>query len=359
MGMAEKVLREASAERMDLSLVIPCFNEAAGIGATAHCILEHLAAGHPELRYELVLVNDGSNDGTTEVLDELTAAHAPIRALHLPFNCGRGAAVKKGIAHSEGDWVMALDADLSYDVEHISDVLAACHANPSVDVVVISPYMKGGMTKDVPVGRLLLSRVANRLVAGVFDSTDLRLSTVTCVVRAYRGALIRNLPLHEDGKELHLEILRNLSILGANIVEIPGRLIWRGPPKKRRKTNLRLFRSATRHLLYSLLIRPTRFLGLLTLALVGIGLYEGATVLWRFAQVYEPNESFWHGVWLGLAETFHYTPHTVVIAAVSLILGAQLMTYWALLQVMNMQHEETLRHLLVLRGGQSLTRGAK
>jgi hypothetical protein len=153
-----------------------------------------------------------------------------------------------GISSSRGDYVICLDADLSYDEKHIGSILDCFEGDPKTDVVVVSPYMKGGYTKGVPWGRLMVSRLANWILAGFFEG---KLSTVTCVVRGYRGPLIRAIPLFEDGKEIHLEILRKLALYGARILEIPGRLEWkrtRKQPRERGKSNF--FISAGKHTWY-------------------------------------------------------------------------------------------------------------
>lgn len=233
--------------RGDVSIIIPCYNEAETIAGTVEAVTTHMSAALADLTYELILVNDGSTDSTRQVLEGLEGDVDQVRAIHFPANRGRGAAIKAGISASRGDHVICLDADLSYDVDHIGEILDTFEREPVADAVVVSPYMEGGTARGVPWKRLAVSRLANwvfsRLVTG-------RLSTVTCVVRGYRGDLIRSVPLVADGKELHLEIVRELGLRGANIVEIPGRLVWRRPKARRRGGgNLELLKTAGRHLL--------------------------------------------------------------------------------------------------------------
>ncbi|MDA1141115.1 MAG: hypothetical protein O3B01_21315, partial [Planctomycetota bacterium] len=133
-----------------------------------------------------------------------------------------------------GDLVITLDADLSYDVEHIGDILKTFQGNSEIDTVVVSAYMKGGRVENVPWFRLFFSRMANWLLAPSFQN---RLSTVTCLVRGYKGDLLRTLDLVSEGKELYLEILYRMEVQGANILEIPGKLKWLGG---RRKTPIKM-----------------------------------------------------------------------------------------------------------------------
>ncbi len=332
----------------DISLIVPCFNELNTIQGTVEKLIRFMKERYPTRTFELLIVDDGSSDGTTELLKTIEKNNVDLRCYYFPFNKGRGAAIKAGIANSKGRILIMLDADLSYDEEHVAAILKEFDVDPAVDVVVVSPYMKGGVVQNVPTGRLILSRMANWILAGFFEG---KLSTVTCVVRGYRGSLIRALPLLESGKELHLEILRKLSLWGANIQEIPGRLVWKSArEQKRRKTNLRMVGAATRHFLYGFMARPARLLLKASVLLLILGIYETLMMFLLFVQYYQFNgeEGFWRSVWRGLSQTFANSPHTAVIASVALIMSLQLLTLSVLLHLMKMQHDEQLKHLMFL-----------
>ncbi|MEZ4273009.1 MAG: hypothetical protein R3C68_16725 [Myxococcota bacterium] len=110
---------------------------------------------------------------------------------------------------------------------------------------------------------------------------------------------------------------------------------------------MRIVRSAKQHLFYALLVKPTQYFKYFALALLGIGLYESAMVAKVFLQVYQPKEEFWQGIWMGLSHSFGKSPHTVIIASVSLILSFQTLTFLALFQLLKLQQEETLKHILL------------
>lgn len=239
-----------------LSVIIPCFNEADGIGRTVDTIRAYMREHQADYTYEIILIDDGSSDGTGEVLKALSEQHDNVRSVGFPYNRGRGAALRAGISTSKGDYVIALDADLSYDETHIGGILKCFEEDPKTDVVVVSPYMKGGSSHGVPWGRLFVSRMANWILGGFFAG---KLKTVTCVVRGYRGALIRAIPLFEEGKEIHLEVLRKLALYGARIVETPGRLEWRREKKTGAPRGRLRFLSATwQHIRYTLFFGPSR-----------------------------------------------------------------------------------------------------
>lgn len=333
-----------------LSIIIPCYNEEATIQGTAETILAYMQETWPQYEYEIILIDDGSTDGTRDVLEKFRESHEEIETILFPFNRGRGEALKAGINSSRGFYVICLDADLSYDEKHIGNILSKFEENPSIDVVVVSPYMTGGTVQGVPFGRLLLSRLANWILAGFFSE---RLSTVTCVVRGYRGHLIRSVPMFERDKELHLEVLRKLALYGASISEIPGRLIWKEQKTQaRRKTNLNFVGSAGRHLLYGMLIKPTRMFKYLAGLLLLIGFYEWGTIVINIFEFIElsASESFWLSLWNALSKSFSNSPHTFVIGSLGLVLGLQAFSYLALLQLLKLQQEETLRHILAILG---------
>ena len=157
----------------------------------------------------------------------------------------RGAAIRAGFEALLSSHIICLDADLSYDAAHISEILDCFKQDPQTDVVVVSAYMKGGTVEGVPWVKLFISKMANWLLAGSFG-----LSTVTCCVRGYRGDLVRSMSFSEDGKEFHLEILRKLMARGANVVEIPGRLVWRDRTNERRRAERSFLRSVLGHIRY-------------------------------------------------------------------------------------------------------------
>jgi len=329
-----------------LSVVIPCYNEAAIVQSTAETVLNFVAKRNPHYTFELILVNDGSTDATKDIITRMQATHREIELISFPSNRGRGAAIKAGIAQSRGEIVILLDADLSYDVQHVDEILDCFEKDPQLDTVVISPYMKGGVVGGVPLHRLLISRMANWILSGFFSQ---KFSTVTCVVRGYRGEVIRRLPLFESGKELHLEILRKLDICDYKMIEIPGRLIWKSSKAApRRKINLNLLSAAKRHIKMGILIKPTRLLKEIAAILFLIGIFETYNILKEAIRYYEPQSDFWRSVWEALFKTFEHSPHTAVIASVCLILSFQTVSFLALLQSNTLQHEETMRHLLAL-----------
>lgn len=351
--LGENVLNK-SHSNTSVSIVIPCYNEEENIKTTLQNVHQYLSDNFSELDYEILPINDGSTDKTAEIIKNLsTEIPQIISGCGFEKNRGRGSAIKYGISISKCEYIICLDADLSYDVEHIGKILQSFNHSSSPDVIVISAYMPGGSVKGVPLMRKLLSRIANWILAGSFPG---KLHTVTCMVRGYRGELVRNTPFFEDSKELHLEMLNKLYIQGAKILEIPGNLHWKKQKEApRRKTPLKFVSSAKKHLLYGLLLKPTRIFQITTLLILALAFYETLIILDKTYINFHWSDSFFHSLWSSLATTYSHSPHTFGIAALAYVLGTQMVFFLILFQVLMMQHIE-LKQLLLLFTSKELSR---
>lgn len=249
-----------------VSVVIPMFNEAENAADTLAAV--GAALTERGWSYEIVPVNDGSTDATAETLEDLAAGDARIRPVVYRVNRGRGYALRRGFASAHGEIVAALDADLSYTVDHLTRMVDLLHEDPEADIVVASPYMPGGRVEGVPFVRLAFSRIGNVVLRAALPR---RIYTSTGVVRAYRHDVLRSLNLESDGKEIHLEILSDALALGYRVVEMPATLRAR----KKGRSKFRPRATVASHLLFSVLARPAGLFGLVGLLLLAFGLIDG------------------------------------------------------------------------------------
>ena len=253
---------------MDLSVVIPMYNEAENAEATLSRVEEALASYHGT--FEIVAVDDGSLDSTREIVSQLALKNKRIRLVSYQSNSGRGMALRKGFQASRGEIIVSIDADLSYDPAYISHFVEAFRREEDVDVILASPYMPGGDVQDVPFFRLWVSRTGNRILRFAMPN---RIYTSTGIFRAYRRKVLESLELESEGKEIHLEILSKVIALGYRVKEMPA--ILKGRKKGRSKFKFK--KTALSHLVFSFFEKPMMifgFLGLLTLGVGGfIGLY--------------------------------------------------------------------------------------
>jgi len=253
---------------MDLSIIIPMFNEAENAESTLNRVEEALASFKGT--YEIIAVNDGSLDNTVEILNKLAEKDTKLKIVSYPKNIGRGMALRKGFQKSKGEMVVSIDADLSYDPHYIIDLVGALNSDQDIDFVLASPYMPGGGVKNVPWLRLWISKLGNRILRFAMPN---RIYTSTGIFRAYRRKVIDSLELESDGKEIHLEILSKALALGYRVKESPAILTSR----KKGKSKFKFKKTAMSHLVFSAFEKPMiifGFIGFLTLAIgLLIGIY--------------------------------------------------------------------------------------
>jgi glycosyltransferase involved in cell wall biosynthesis len=107
--------------KLAFSVVVPCFNEEGAIRATIHSLRDALAG---EVNYELILIDDGSTDGTSAVMQDVAAEDGNVTVVRHESNRGYGAALKTGIRHASSDWIVITDADGTYPNEKLPELLA-------------------------------------------------------------------------------------------------------------------------------------------------------------------------------------------------------------------------------------------
>ncbi|MCX5932755.1 MAG: glycosyltransferase family 2 protein [Cyanobium sp. CZS 48M] len=190
----------------ELSVVIPLFNEEESVGPLVEQVLASLRPlGR---RFELVLVDDGSSDGTAARLGELAAATPELVAVLLRRNYGQTAAMAAGFDASHGAVIVTLDGDLQNDPADIPLLLD--RLEQGYDLVSGWRHQR----QDAAIKRLLPSKIANRLIARV---TGVRLHDYGCSLKAYRREVVADMNLYG---ELHRFLPALAFIEGARITEV-------------------------------------------------------------------------------------------------------------------------------------------
>jgi glycosyltransferase involved in cell wall biosynthesis len=193
-----------------ISIVVPAFDEA----ATIEDVLRRVA--ELPLRTEIVVVDDGSSDATPEILARLAGELPGLRSERQP-NAGKGAAVRRAIALSTGDYVVVQDADLEYDPSDIPVLLG-----PLLDGRADAVYgtrLRGGKPQRAHLfwhyaGNRFLSLLTNVM----FNTT---ISDMEVGYKAFRGDLVRGLELVSDDFRFEPEITAKILRRGARLYEVP------------------------------------------------------------------------------------------------------------------------------------------
>jgi glycosyltransferase involved in cell wall biosynthesis len=171
-----------------LSVVMPVYNER----TTLRQVVERVLAVPLEL--ELICVDDGSSDGSRELLGQLQSEHPQIRALFQPRNMGKGAALRRGIQEATGDFVIIQDADLEYDPAEYSILLEPL-MHGRADVVYGSRFLGGRPHRVLyfwhSVGNWILTLLSNAL-------TNINLTDMETCYKAFRREVVQSIPLEED-----------------------------------------------------------------------------------------------------------------------------------------------------------------
>jgi glycosyltransferase involved in cell wall biosynthesis len=190
-----------------ISVVIPIYNEEGNIPLLCERLFAVLRSHF--VHFEVVAVNDGSQDGSARELDEAAACHRELKVVNLRRNYGQTAALMAGIDHGSAPIIVMIDADLQNDPEDIPQLVA--RLNEGYDVV--SGWRKE--RKDAAVRRNFVSRVANRLISRI---SGVPLHDYGCTLKAYRRDVLQGIRLYG---EMHRFIPIYASWMGAKITEVP------------------------------------------------------------------------------------------------------------------------------------------
>jgi dolichol-phosphate mannosyltransferase len=242
---------------MDLSVVIPCHNEAENVLRLRSDLYPVLVDLSRSLSVEMVLVDDGSTDNTWQMMQDTFSGASPVnvRFARHEMNRGLGAALRTGFAAACGETVVTADSDGTYRFSQIPAVLDMLA--PDADIVTASPYHPAGGVMNVPPHRLLLSKGSSMIYRLLVDQ---RIHTYTCLFRAYRRSVIEQTPFQADGFLAGTELMVKAMLAGFQVVEFPATLHVRAAGTSKAK----LVRTILAHLRFQLRILGHR-LGMISL----------------------------------------------------------------------------------------------
>ncbi len=217
---------------MKLSIIIPCYNEAENVDKLHTELLpvveEVISRGwqgvlDKNISAEIIFVDDGSRDSTYTRLQNKFAGDPPARItykfLKHDVNRGLGAAIRTGFTDADGDIVITMDSDGTYKFSSLPELLSRLRSD--VDLVTASPYHPDGEVVGVPAYRLLLSR-GSSLIYRIL--VNWHIHTYTCLYRAYRSDLVKNINFQANDFLAGTEILVKTMLRGYQVEEYPAAL---------------------------------------------------------------------------------------------------------------------------------------
>lgn len=307
----------------DVSVVVPIHNEVESLPILVAKIADSLK--ETALTYEIVCVDDGSRDGSTELLQTLARERNDLRAVILRRNYGQTAAMSAGFNYATGKVLITMDGDLQNDPSDISMLIEKL--NEGFDLV--SGWRKA--RQDAALTRLLPSKIANWLIGRV---TGVKLHDYGCSLKAYRSELVADMNLYG---ELHRFLPALAFIEGARITEVPVRHHARqfGHSKYGLGRTFRVLMDLfTIAFMKKFLTRPMHVFGLvgLIVMLLGLGLGIYLTILK-----------------LGLGQSIGDRP-LLILSVVLFLTGVQLFSFGLLAEMaMRTYHESQGRPIYRVR----------
>jgi dolichol-phosphate mannosyltransferase len=207
-------------------VIIPTFNEAKSLSSTVEGLLSEVPA------VDILIVDDGSTDGTSDIADSLASNEARVNVMHRDSKLGLGPAYVAGFRYAfanQYDVVVEMDADGSHQASDLPGILSAIE---NADLAIGSRWVSGGSVKNWPVVRLFLSRFGNlyaRLLLGT------RIHDMTSGFRAYRANFLEKListPVSSQGYSFQVELAYRASKTGT-VKEVPITFVERSEGKSK------------------------------------------------------------------------------------------------------------------------------
>ena len=192
-----------------LSIFFPAYNDSGTIASLVITALRSGSALTPN--HEVIVVNDGSSDGTAQILEELARLYPSLRIVTHPVNRGYGGALRSGFAAASKDIVFYTDGDAQYDPSEMAVLWRAM--TPGVDLV--NGYK---ISRADPWHRILIGRVYHHIVKLMFG---LAVRDVDCDFRMLRRSIFDRVRLEKNSGVICLEMMKKIQDAGFTIVEVP------------------------------------------------------------------------------------------------------------------------------------------
>jgi glycosyltransferase involved in cell wall biosynthesis len=197
-------------DKLSISAFFPAYNDAGTIPSMVLTVLMTLREVSDD--YEVIVVNDGSQDHTPQVLDELARLYpGEVRIIHHPQNRGYGGALRTGFASATKEWIFYTDGDAQYDPRELKNLVAL--ANDDID------FINGWkIERHDPAHRIIIGRIYQYMIKAGFG---LRLKDVDCDFRLMRRSVFDEVELTSDSGVICVELMKKVQDAGFRLTETP------------------------------------------------------------------------------------------------------------------------------------------
>jgi glycosyltransferase involved in cell wall biosynthesis len=234
-----------SSKPAGLSVFFPAYNDSGTIGSMVIRTVKAASELTPD--FEIIVVDDGSADGTAAIADELARTYRQVRAVHHPTNRDYGAALQTGFRSATKELIFYTDGDAQYDPAELAALWS--RMTPGIDLV--NGYK---ISRSDPLHRIIIGRIYHHIVSAMFG---LKLRDVDCDFRLMRRTIFERINLEKTSGVICVEMMKKIQDGGFRIAEVPVHHYHRAFGKSQFFNYRRLFRTG-RDLLrlwYALVVR--------------------------------------------------------------------------------------------------------
>ncbi len=331
--------------RPKVVIALPVYNEEAILRENFHTVYEYMGSLSSQYDWRILIINDGSKDQTKDIANEIKSNYSNVDVYHFFKNFGLGQAHQFAIDNTEvdDDFLIVLDIDLSYSVDHIKKLLDKITTS-NAKLVLASPYMKNGHMSNVPFFRKILSLGANKFLSLLSRG---RISTLTCMVRAYDLKFFKSISFRNRGMDFMPEAIYKTMVLRGMIAQVPAHLNW-APCLEHsgtRTSSMKVLRQIKATFVSGFVFRPFVFFIAPGLFMAMFALYSAYWMFYHYLQAYAQLKGTAANIITeSLALSYANSPHTFIVCLVSFVLSIQFIS----LGILSLQNKKYFEELFSL-----------